>query len=182
MRIKKLLITALLFYATATYASVIDKDHPYFELGQSDDGIVHLWMGGYKEYLPRKTPNGDIIISVEFTQTDSNNFHPKGYQAEYLILANCKSQTAKMLLLWKKPKDGVPGVGVYTNLTGDALSRKIEKDINAAETINIPERSLLEIAVDGACNYLGEKIPQKEKEKEKPREWSASLSSKDGRA
>lgn len=178
---RKFLITALLFYATAAYASdIVDKEHPYFELGKSNDGIVHLWMGGYKEYLPRKTTSGDIVISVKFIQSDSNQYNPKGYEVEYLILANCESHSAKMLLLWKKQKDGVPGVGVYTKLTGNALSRQIEKDINAAKIIDIPENSLLEIAVDGGCYYLGEKV--KKEEKKKPREWSASLSSRGERA
>ncbi len=160
------------------YAVTIDADHPFFRLGDSGDGKSSIFIGAYKEYVPVKLASG-VVIRAMMIQNSEEEDHPKGEQSEFLILANCKEKRAKVLEIWKRAKEGDPGVPLF-NFKGKELADAISTALNNEREEAVDDGSALLIVVAAGCNFVKTPIPvpkpkTKTKEKEDPinRLWTA---------
>ena len=168
----KILIATLLFYTISTYAITIDEKTPYLQIAISGDRTSSIFIGAYKDYLPQTTPKGDIVIRAMAVSNIETAGHPKGQQFEYVILANCKEQVAKILVIWRRDKEGSPSIPRY-KLTGKELSDKIIEDMNKEIANSIEPGTMVSLVISSGCHYLGQDVPLAPKVKDKKQEWSA---------
>jgi hypothetical protein len=147
------------------------ESFPYYKLGETADHKESLYIGATHDYLPAKTPGGDVIIRSMTTQNIASNGAALGEQYEYLVLANCEERQAKIVVLWHRPRAGVPGEPAFPNLTGESLSKAITDAVNNSTLRPIPPNLPISKLVDVACKFVAS--PTSAPAKSKLREWNA---------
>lgn len=177
MSIIKVLLLSILFYSMSCYAINIDAEHPFLQIGQSVDGSILLFIGAFGEYLPHKVDSGDILIRALQLQIKDADNYPKGQLYEYAILVDCKQNIAKILVIRKKENEKSQIEFRYTDkgkpLSGQKLEDKIAEDFNKEPADDVGIGTMLSVAVNSGCHYMGEQKPVAPPEKKKPREWTA---------
>jgi hypothetical protein len=142
------------FGVTMPFIQPDNLTFPYYKLGESDDHTKTLYIGATREYMPAKTPNGDVLIRSMIVQNVANNGEAKGEQYEYVALADCDAQLVKTIVVWHVPREGAKGESAFPNLTGVSLAQAIADAVNASPAQNIPPDTPLALLVGVACKFV----------------------------
>jgi hypothetical protein len=149
--------------------SGVDADHPYFNVGGSPDGTLSVYIGAYGDYVPAKIKD-EVLIRAMIVQTIEEPGSPKGQEHEYVVMASCPNQTAKVVQIWQRPAAGAEGISRFPNLSPDKKADAIVALINDTESVPFPPNSPVSLVVDAGCNFVGQHHTPV---KAKPREWQA---------
>ena len=142
------------FGATIFPAPPADSASTYYKIGESDDHTKTLYIGATREYMPFKTPNGDVLIRSMIVQNIAHNGEAKGEQYEYVAIADCDAQLVKIIVVWYRPREGAPGEPIFPNLSGENLSKAITNAVNASPVQNITPDTPISLLVSVACKFV----------------------------
>ena len=175
VRLLKVSSITLSLYIVCAFGVTISPDtkakppFPYYKLGESDDHTKSLYIGATHDYMPMKTPNGDVLIRTMILQDIANNGAAKGEQYEYVLLADCDNQVAKVVIISHRANTNAKVEIAIKVPPHQNIEAAIMDAINKTKPQGITPNTPLSLVVDVACKFVA---PHPHVQP-KPREWTA---------